>query len=145
MWQWRAASVPGLFTEVDTKGLTGPKFDPSFLEGAQTQFRSLQIGEDAYRASRDVLKIANRPEPSSVVLMGAVAEVQPEYVDAGFEQVADPLRRRARGPECCDDLGAAEPPCFHLPTTTTLIGTEILSQIFAGDLSRPFLSKSSAF
>ena len=40
-----------------------------------------------------------------MVLVRAVAEIEPEHVDAGVEQGLDPLGRRGGGTERGDDLG----------------------------------------
>jgi hypothetical protein len=114
MRQWRTASVAALLAEVEAKAIAGPQLDPALGEGTEPELWTLQISKNADRAPRRALDRADRCEPGLVILVRPVAEIEPEYVYAGFEQITDSLGRRTRWAECRDDLGAAEAPCVHL-------------------------------
>ena len=114
MRQRRAAPVTGLLVEVNAEGFASLEPDRALGEAAQPQLWSLQIGEDAYRTSRGAFNFADRGETVLVVLVGSMAEVEPEYVHPCFEQIPDPLRRRTRWAKCRDNLGAAQAPRSHL-------------------------------
>src|SRR5437868_3447984 len=56
-----------------------------------------------------------------MILVRPVAEIEPEYIYAGFKQVADSLGRRTRWAECRDDFGAAEAPRSHLHSNSASV------------------------
>ena len=125
MRQRRAAPVAGLPIEVETKVIAGSELDPTLGERAEAQLWSLQIGQDADRPSGGALDRSDRLEAGSVVVMSAVAEIQPEDIDPGLEQGANLLGRRARRAECRNDFRAAPAPHGHLPTEYALVDLEI--------------------
>jgi hypothetical protein len=96
--------------EIDAEVCAGSKLDPAPTKGSKSKFWSLQIGNYADRPPGRVLYGSDRLEPISVFLMRAMTEVQPEDIDPGFEQSANPLRRGARGTKGRDDLGATSTP-----------------------------------
>ena len=118
MGQRRTASVAGLLAEIEAKAVTGREFDPTLGEATEAQLWSLQIGQNPDRPARRALDRPDRLEAGSVILLRTVAEIQPEYIDAGFEQIANPLGRRTRRAECRDDFRAAEAPCLHLQSAS---------------------------
>src|SRR5207244_5261356 len=99
MRQRRAPFVAGLFFEVKAKPRPGSELDPASREAAEAQLRPLQIRQDADRPSRYAFHGPDRVEAGSVFRVRTMAEIQAEHIDAGVEQSADPLRRRARRPE----------------------------------------------
>src|SRR5262249_35243791 len=113
----RTAAVAGRRVEVEAEAIAGLELDRSGGEGAEPELRPLQVGEDADRPPGLLLERADRVDALPVVVVRAVAEVEPEHVDAGAEQGLDALRRRACGPEGRDDLRAVNaahgtPACF---------------------------------
>ncbi len=62
---------------------------------ADTQLRSLQIDEDADGPAQLCFDVANRLVPCRHIVVAAMAHIEPEHVGAGFEQLADHLRRAA--------------------------------------------------
>jgi hypothetical protein len=98
----------------------GSEPDSTFGECAEAQFRSLQIGQNADRSPGRALNRSDRREACSVVLMSAVAEIQPEDINPGLEQGAYLLGRGGRRAEGRNDFGAAPAPHAHLPTGWTL-------------------------
>ena len=115
MRQRRTVPVAGLAIEIEAKAVAGGELDPALGEAAEAQLWSLQIGQNADRPARRALNRPDRLEASSVILVRTVAEIQPEHIDTGLEQRANPLGRRARRAECRDDLRAASAPHLHLP------------------------------
>ena len=45
-----------------------------------------------------------------MIIVAAMTEIEPEHIDAGFEQCLDALASSARRAQGRDDLGAAEAP-----------------------------------
>src|SRR5271156_3853823 len=116
MRQWSTAPVAALLAEFEAKGIACLQLGRTLGEGTEPQLWTLQISKNADRTSRRGFDRADRRETGTMILVRPVAEIEPEYVYAGFEQIADFLRRRTRWAECRDDLGAAEAPCIHLHT-----------------------------
>ena len=75
-------------------------------------FRSLHVGENADRALEAILELADQCEARGVILVRAVAEIEPEHIGAGLEQARQHLGRRAGRAKRGDDLGA--PPAAQL-------------------------------
>ena len=76
-------------------------------EGAEPQFRSLQIDEDADRAAGLFFERANHRHALAHDVMRGVAHVDAEDVGAGGEQGRDGLAVARGGAEGGDDLDAA--------------------------------------
>src|SRR5690606_4416527 len=85
----------------------GGQLDRPGRELADAEFRALQIHQHADRPAELRLDGADDLVALPVLLVGAMAEVQPEHVGAGLKQGADTLGRRARGAQRGDDLGSA--------------------------------------
>ena len=67
-------------------------------EGAQAQLGTLQVHEDADRAAQLGLDRADHGVHLAVLLVAAVAEVEPEHVGAGLDQRADGRYLALAGP-----------------------------------------------
>src|SRR5947207_14715423 len=88
----------------------GRDFRLAAREIAEPQLRSLQIGENADRPPGVGFDLANFGESGAVLVVGAVAEIEPEDIDPGVEQRAQALAAGARRPDRREGLGAAQPP-----------------------------------
>ena len=77
--------------------------------GADADLRTLQILQDADRPADLPLQGPDRGMDPGVVVLRAVAEVQPEHVDAGQEQGLQRLRSGAGRSDGGDDLGVTVP------------------------------------
>ena len=75
-------------------------------EPAEADLRPLQVGEDPDGAARAVRRLPHRAVDLLVVVVVAVAEVQPGDVHAGAHELRDPVRARRGRAERADDLGA---------------------------------------
>src|SRR4029077_15977107 len=107
MRQRRALGVARLLVEIEAEAVSA--FQPQLAggEGAEAQLRSLQVSKDADRSARRFLQCADGLDSPLVVAALAMAEIEPEDVDAGMEQSGDDLRCRGRRTERGNDLGAA--------------------------------------
>jgi hypothetical protein len=85
MRQWRTVLVPGLTIEVEVEGRACRELDRPFSKSAETEFWSLEVSENADWATRRALGLPDCLKPGAVVVMGAMAEVEPKDVDARFE------------------------------------------------------------
>jgi hypothetical protein len=85
MRQRRTTFVPGLTIEVEMEGRACRELDRPFSESTQAEFWSLQVSENADWATRRALYLSDRGKPCVVVVMGAMAEVEPKDVDARLE------------------------------------------------------------
>src|SRR5690606_26047450 len=82
-------------------------------EASDAQLRPLQVGEDADRPAGPPLGPADALDHLRVLFLVAVAEVEPEDVRAGAEQLFEPLRAGGRRTDRGDDLDPpAAPDCF---------------------------------
>ena len=77
---------------------------PPAREAADTQFRPLNVGQNADGPVEFLLHLADHGETPRVILMRAVGEIQPEHVRAGLEQSRQDFWRGARRSERGDDL-----------------------------------------
>jgi hypothetical protein len=64
-------------------------------------------GHDGHRSAGLLFEGADRLDSRQMVVMAAVAEIEPEDVDSGNEQGLDHLRRRAGGTQGGHHLGLA--------------------------------------
>ncbi|MNQ86626.1 hypothetical protein D3C85_1018250 [compost metagenome] len=88
--------------QVQAEGLAALEVDLAIGETAHTQFRPLQVHEDADGVVQLALHLAHPLVALGVVGVFAVAEVQAEQVDAGLHQLADVVDafdRRTEGGE----------------------------------------------
>jgi hypothetical protein len=139
--QPRPTQVAGPVVEVEAEGRPGLQPDRAGGEGSDPELRALQVEQHADRPAHRPLHVADRLEPGSVVVVAAVAEVQPEHVGPGLEQAADRLRRRTRRPERGDDLGVAVashggPPARGPPLRLVLLENRQRRQRLAEPLAR---------
>ena len=106
----RAVPVAGRRIEIEAEPVAGGELDRAVGEIAEPQLRTLQIGENADRPSGLRLDAADVLEQRALLVVAAMAEIQPENVDPGVEQRAQPLAAGARRADRRDDLGAAQAP-----------------------------------
>jgi len=66
--------------------------DAPVLEGADPQLGSLQVDDDADRPPGLLLDPPDQVVALLVILMGSVAEIEPEHVGSRLEQGANDLR-----------------------------------------------------
>ncbi len=85
MRQRRTAFVPGLTIEVEVEGRACRELDRPFGESAEAELWSLQVSENADWSTRRALYLSDCRKPGAVVVMGAMAEVEPKDVDARLE------------------------------------------------------------
>jgi hypothetical protein len=85
MRQWCPVFVPGLTIEVEMEGGARCELDRPFGKGPQTEFRSLQVRENADWPPGRILYPSDRFKPGAMVVMCAMAEVEPEDVYARLE------------------------------------------------------------
>src|SRR5262249_21624853 len=104
MRQISACRIAGLVDEIEPEGRAFLERHRARLKGADAQLRPLHVGEHADRTSGLALDFADLDEAFSMLIVRAVAEVQPEYIDAGHEQSPDRVFGRARWPEGRDDF-----------------------------------------
>ena len=97
--------------------LAGRDLDLAVLDQADPDLGALQVLQNGDRAAGLALERTDRGVDLAVVVMRSMAEVQPEHVGSGQEQLAQPLRRRAGRPDGRNDLGV----------TMTAHGMELLS------------------
>src|SRR6185312_6892325 len=107
MRQRRAMRVTRRGVQIEAEFLSELQRDLALGEFAEPQFRPLQIGHHPDRPLDLLLERANAEEARLVVGALAVAEIEPEDIDAGFEQRGDLAGRAARRAQGRDDLGAA--------------------------------------
>ena len=93
--------------EIEGEGAAFFEDRASTLELPDPELRPLQVEQHPDGASGGGFDLADRLEAPAVVVVAAVAEVEPEHVDPGGEQRPDGLRRRRRGAEGGDDLREA--------------------------------------
>src|SRR5207249_648203 len=77
----------------------------SLHECADAKFWPLQVCKHADRPTDLLLDLADLRETLAMLLLGAVAEVQTEDIDAGMKQRADHVLARTRRSERRHDLG----------------------------------------
>ena len=68
------------------------ELDWTLGKSAQAELRSLQVSKDADWPPRRTLYPPDRRKKRTVILMRAMAEIEPENIDARLEQRADPIR-----------------------------------------------------
>ena len=79
----------------------------SILDRSDPNFRSLQVLQDTDRAADLLFERANRGMDLGVILVNAMAEVQPERIDAGEKERLQHVGRATRGSDGGDDFGPA--------------------------------------
>ncbi len=85
-------SVACVLIEVDAEVLARGKLYPPFGEGAEPQLWSLQIGQNADRATNIAFQRADRLETFAVIVVRSVAEIKPKHIDTRLEQSTDNFR-----------------------------------------------------
>jgi hypothetical protein len=88
----------------DGDDIVEAEFDLAAFKGADADFRPLQVGEHADGSACLLLSGADGGEAARMIVAPAMAEVEPEAVDAGLDEHGEPLRRIARGAHSGDDL-----------------------------------------
>jgi len=107
MRQVHPAHVARRGIEVEPERMPGLQLHPPAGEAADSQLGALYVGQDA-NGMRDLpLQVADDGEQLGVVVMGAVAEIEPEHVGPGLQQAQQHLGRGAGRAERRDDFGAA--------------------------------------
>ena len=90
MWQRCALLVAGLrVVQIETEAGPFFKADRPVGKGAEAQFRSLEVDQDADRASNFTLDATDQFEIPLVIGMAAMAEIETENICAGIEEGAD--------------------------------------------------------
>ena len=84
-------------------------------EGAEPDFRPLQVLEDRDRAAAAHLDPADSPDHLGVLGVGAVREIEPGDVHARGHEAIERLHAGGRGPDRADDLRMAHCPVFSSP------------------------------
>src|ERR1700726_2628000 len=107
MRQVDAARVAVGWTEVQPERLARLEPHRTAREAPDAQLGPLQVGQDTDRAAEFAPNPARRLATLAVLVGRAVAEIEPEHIDAGLEQRADRLLGRGRWSERGDDLGIA--------------------------------------
>src|SRR5580658_56608 len=79
----------------------------SARETTDTQFWTLDIGENANRPVESLFQVSDHRESFGMILMCAMREIQSEDVGASLEQTRQNLRRGTRWAERRDDFRAA--------------------------------------
>src|SRR5690606_3155767 len=102
-----AARIASRGVEVEAELRAGHEGDLALGEAADTQLGPLQVHQHADRTAELDLDLADQAVTFGVVLVAAVAEVEPEHVRAGLGQGADAFAGGARRPEGGEDAGAA--------------------------------------
>src|SRR6516165_9281119 len=85
-------------------GLAGPHGDLLVAQGADANFRALEVHQNADRALHIPLERTNRGMDACMIRMGPVAEVKPECVHASKKQRFKHLWRSAGGAYGSDDF-----------------------------------------
>ena len=99
--------VAGGGVQVQAQALAGLQVYSSASETADSEFRTLNVAQDADGAVEFRLQLADHGEAGGVAGMVAVRKIQPEYIGAGLKQTGQNLNRAAGGAEGGDDLGSA--------------------------------------
>ena len=100
--------IAGRVGQVEAEGRSFFELDRTIGEAADAQLRSLKVDQHRDRAAGAGLELADRRMASAVVVVAAVTEVEPEDVDARFEQGRDHVRVGGGRPQGGDDLGVAK-------------------------------------
>ena len=103
-----AAPVAGRRIEIEAERVAGGDLDRAVREIAEPKFRALQIGENTDRPSALRFDAPDLLEQRALLVVAAMAEIQPENIDPGLEQRAQPLAAGARRTYGRDDLDAAQ-------------------------------------
>ena len=88
----------------DRPDLPAGQLDRAAGEPLQPDLRPLQVGQDPDAVAAGVRGLAHQAVVLGVVLVAAVAHVQPGHVHAGVHQLPDAPLPRHRGPQRADDL-----------------------------------------
>ena len=105
--QRRAHLVAGQPVEVEAEALPGRQLGLAAGDLADPQLGPLQVEQHADRPVRRRLQLADDGVARLVVVVRAVAEVEPEHVGPGLEQRLDGGGVRGGGAQGRDDLGVA--------------------------------------
>ena len=71
--------------------MAGLQMDAASAEAADTELRTLHVGQDADRAVKFFLQFADHGEAGGVVQVRAVGEIKPEHVGTCLEQAGHGL------------------------------------------------------
>src|SRR5262245_58849210 len=135
MGQPHARAVAGTILQIETKGLAALDLRFAAAQLADADLGTLQIHQDADRPARLFLDLADQGMARAVILVGAMAQIEPENIDTGMEQGEELLAGRAGGPQGGDNLGQAF--TSHARNSTFgFMTAEIVSVVMAG-LSGP--------
>ncbi len=107
MGQINARGSPETRIAVEDEVVALVQVRPSAGEGAEPQFRTLQVDQNADRAVHLLLERADCRHPLAHGVMGGVTHIDAENVGAGGEQGGDGLAIGRGGAEGGDDLDAA--------------------------------------
>ena len=107
MWQLHPQRVAGDRAEIEAEALPGLQLHAPAGKPADPQLGALHIGENADMAVEFLFEVTDHGDASGVIVMRAMAEIQPEHVCSRLKQPRQHLRRRTGWPQRGDDLGAA--------------------------------------
>jgi hypothetical protein len=110
MRQCGAAPIALCRIEIEAESVAGGDLDRAVGEIAEPELRALQIGENADRPSGLRFDAPDFLEQHTLLVVAAMAEIQPENVHSGLEQRAQPVAAGARRTDGRNDLGAAQAP-----------------------------------
>ena len=96
MRQISACCIARRIVKVEAKSCTGREFHGSVGKGTDAQFRPLQVRKDTDRSRSLALDAANYLKSLLMLIVCAVAEVQPEHVDTCIEKLANHVDTRTR-------------------------------------------------
>ena len=91
----------------DRPPLPALELDGAVGEGLQPDLGALEVGQDAHAVTRRVRGLADQPVGLGVVLLRAVAHVEPGHVHPRVDQLADPPLARGGGSQGAHDLGSS--------------------------------------
>src|SRR6266852_3830280 len=92
MRQRNVLRVPRLGRQMKADRAVGRQLSRTGFQGPYADFRPLQVLQDSNRAADVTFDGANGVKTPLVVVMSAVAEVQPEHIGSGIEQRTNHFR-----------------------------------------------------
>jgi hypothetical protein len=108
----RTVFIARLATKIEMEACAGGEFDTTLGESSKPEFWSLQVGKDADRPACHALNPPDRFKSGAMIFSRAMAEIEPEYVDASLEECGDPFRGGTCWAQRRNDLGATPAPHF---------------------------------
>src|ERR1700682_5898896 len=104
MWQRHARPVTRCVFEIEPELVSGVKLDRAVEKSTYAKFWALQIDHDSDGTADIAFDIPDHVEATLVIVVGPVAEIQSEHIDAGIEKGSDHRRRRTGGSKRRNDF-----------------------------------------